>query len=57
MLVLAADEYHAEIAIAAADAGKHVLVEKPMCLTREEAKAVAEAGERNKARVSSRFGS
>ncbi|GAA6025563.1 hypothetical protein JCM8202_001243 [Rhodotorula sphaerocarpa] len=48
VLVLAADEYHAEIAIAAADAGKHVLVEKPMCLTREEAKAVAEAGERNK---------
>ncbi|MCL6596261.1 MAG: Gfo/Idh/MocA family oxidoreductase [Firmicutes bacterium] len=34
---------HAEIAVAAARAGKHVLVEKPMALTLEEADAMIEA--------------
>jgi predicted dehydrogenase len=34
---------HAEIAIAALEAGKNVLVEKPLCKTVEEAKAVEEA--------------
>lgn len=31
---------HAEIAIAALEAGKHVLIEKPLCKTLEEAKAI-----------------
>jgi predicted dehydrogenase len=33
---------HAEIAIAALNAGKHVLVEKPLCTTVEEAKKIQE---------------
>ncbi|MFD5827137.1 Gfo/Idh/MocA family protein [Lentzea sp. NPDC060358] len=37
---------HAEIAIAALDAGKHVLCEKPMANTVDEAVAMAEAAER-----------
>jgi hypothetical protein len=37
VLVFNSDEYHAECVIAAARAGKHVLVEKPMCLTLAEA--------------------
>lgn len=40
MLVLNSDEYHADSALAALQHGKHVLVEKPMCLTRKEAKAI-----------------
>jgi predicted dehydrogenase len=36
---------HAPPSIAAARAGKHALVEKPMCTTVEEAEAMAEAGE------------
>ena len=36
-------QHHARHVIAAAAAGKHVLVEKPMAVTREEAAAMAEA--------------
>ncbi|MDO8586062.1 MAG: Gfo/Idh/MocA family oxidoreductase [Armatimonadota bacterium] len=38
---------HAELSVAAANAGKHVLCEKPMGLNREECKAVAEAVKKN----------
>jgi len=37
---------HAPIAIAAADAGKHVLVEKPMCFSVAEGRAMIAAAER-----------
>jgi predicted dehydrogenase len=40
VLVLNSDEYHADCVIAAAQSGKHVLVEKPMCLTLAEADAI-----------------
>lgn len=43
VLVLNSDEYHAECAIAAARHGKHVLVEKPVCLTIPDAEAIAHA--------------
>jgi predicted dehydrogenase len=38
---------HADAVIAAADAGLHVLCEKPLCLTLDEAAAIATAAERN----------
>jgi predicted dehydrogenase len=43
VFVLNSDEYHAEHAILAANAGKHVLVEKPMCLTMREAEELIAA--------------
>ena len=38
---------HAEIAIAALEAGKHVLVEKPLSMTVEQALAVEEAAKKS----------
>jgi predicted dehydrogenase len=43
VFVLNSDEYHADCVIAAARNGKHVLVEKPMCLTLAEAEAIIRA--------------
>jgi len=43
VFVLNSDEYHADCVIAAARSGKHVLVEKPMCLTFAEAEAIIRA--------------
>ncbi|NLI01311.1 MAG: Gfo/Idh/MocA family oxidoreductase [Chthonomonadales bacterium] len=43
---------HAEAAIRCADAGKHVIVEKPMCLTVAEADAMIEAAKRNNVMLS-----
>jgi predicted dehydrogenase len=43
VFVLNSDEYHAEHTILAARAGKHVLVEKPMCLTMREAEEIIAA--------------
>jgi len=51
VLVLNSDEYHAECAIAAANGGKHVLIEKPMCLTFAEADAIIEARDRSGVKV------
>ena len=43
VFVLNSDEYHAEHTVLAARHGKHVLVEKPMCLTLREAEEITSA--------------
>jgi predicted dehydrogenase len=43
ILVLNSDEYHTDSALAALQHGKHVLIEKPMCLTRQEADTIIKA--------------
>lgn len=43
VLVTNSDEYHADAALAALQHGKHVLIEKPMCLTRQDAEAIIRA--------------
>jgi predicted dehydrogenase len=43
VVVLTSDEYHADGVIAALKHGRHVLVEKPMCLTLTEAEAIVAA--------------
>src|SRR5713226_3999281 len=43
VLVVNSDEYHTDSALAAIQHGKHVLIEKPMCLTRQEADAIIKA--------------
>jgi predicted dehydrogenase len=40
VFVINSDEYHADCAIAAMRSGKHVLIEKPMCLTLAEAETI-----------------
>ena len=47
VLVLNSDEYHAESAILALDAGLDVLVEKPMCLSPREADEIIAARDRS----------
>lgn len=51
VLVLNGDEYHADCVIAACNAGKDVLVEKPMCLTPGEAEAIVRARDEAGVRV------
>jgi predicted dehydrogenase len=43
VFVLNSDEYHTDTALAAIGRGKHVLIEKPMCLTRQEAETIIKA--------------
>jgi predicted dehydrogenase len=43
VLVVNSDEYHTDSALAALQHGKHVLIEKPMCLTHQEADAIIKA--------------
>jgi predicted dehydrogenase len=46
VLVANPDAFHAEVALAAIAAGKHVLIEKPMCMTLREADAIVAAQQR-----------
>jgi predicted dehydrogenase len=43
--------FHAPMAIAAANAGRHVLVEKPMALTTSDAQAMIDAADKNAVRL------
>ena len=45
--------FHADIAIKAANAGKHIIVEKPMAITAEQLNAMEEACEKNGVMLSS----
>ena len=47
VLVSNPNAYHAEVTLDAIAAGKHVLVEKPMCVTRREAEAIIAAQKRH----------
>lgn len=47
VFICSADQYHADQAIACANAGKHVMLEKPMVQTLSEADALEEARKRN----------
>jgi len=47
VFVLTVDQYHAEHIILAANAGKHVMIEKPMAQTLAEADAIEEARVKN----------
>ncbi|GAA6064233.1 hypothetical protein JCM10212_006362 [Sporobolomyces blumeae] len=51
VFILTADEYHTPYAVAAADAGKAVFIEKPMALTRQDADEIIAAQERNQVPV------
>lgn len=46
-VVILPHNLHAEVSILCAEAGKHVVVEKPMCITVAEADAMIEAARRN----------
>lgn len=45
VVVASPNSSHAEIALAALDAGRHVVIDKPMAVTSADARRVAEAGE------------
>jgi len=47
ILILTADQYHASQAIQAANAGKHIFIEKPMAQTLAEADKIEEARVKN----------
>ncbi|GHU02494.1 dehydrogenase [Spirochaetia bacterium] len=49
--IVTPDHLHAEAAVLCANAGKHLLIEKPLATTRDDVKRIVEAVERNKVRV------
>jgi predicted dehydrogenase len=49
--IVTPDHLHADIAIACANAGKHLLIEKPLATTRDDVHRMVEAINKNKVRV------
>ncbi len=47
VIIATPTKYHCEIAVAAADSGKHILCEKPMAMTVEECNIMNDAAEKN----------
>ncbi|CEH17366.1 Dimeric dihydrodiol dehydrogenase [Ceraceosorus bombacis] len=52
VLIASADEYHGDHAVAAINAGKHVFIEKPLCLTRQDAERIQDAEQKAGVHVS-----
>lgn len=55
VIVVTPTIYHREIVVAAAQAGKHVLCEKPMAMNEEECDEMIEAAEHNKVKLQIAF--
>ncbi|WP_041425329.1 Gfo/Idh/MocA family protein [Thermobaculum terrenum] len=51
VMVLSSDEYHTDAVLAALREGKHVFVEKPMCLTLREAEQIIQERDRSSRQV------
>lgn len=51
VVIASPDETHAKISIAAAEAGKHILVEKPPATCRKDVSLMLEAAERNNVKI------
>ena len=49
--IVTPDHLHGDIAVACAEAGKHILIEKPLATNREDVKRIMEAVNRNKVRA------
>jgi predicted dehydrogenase len=47
VLILTNPQTHCKLAVEAMNAGKHVLIEKPLCVTAKEAEKIVEASKRN----------
>lgn len=55
VVIVTPTKYHCEIAVAAAEAGKHILCEKPMAMTEEECEIMEEAAARNHVKLQLAF--
>ncbi len=51
VVIVSPTKFHCEIALAAADAGKHILCEKPMAMNEAECQRMIDAAERNRVKL------
>jgi predicted dehydrogenase len=49
--IVTPDHLHADLAVACAEAGRHMLIEKPLATSREDVHRIVEAANRNRVRV------
>lgn len=55
VVVVTPTVYHCEIVVAAANAGKHILCEKPMAMSEQECEAMIDAAEKNNVKLQIAF--